>query len=60
MREETWIQRAIRKIRELFCKRTEEEKEKKSDEAKAEMCRRAVAAGVCPKACERCAWNTFR
>ena len=37
-----------------------EEKEKKSDEAKAEMCRRAVAAGVCPKACERCAWNTFR
>lgn len=25
---------------------------------KAEMCKRAIDSGVCPKACDTCAWNT--
>lgn len=26
-------------------------------EAKKEMCGKAILGGVCPKDCERCAWN---
>lgn len=28
-----------------------------SKEQKAEMCRQACISGVCPNACERCAWG---
>ena len=31
-----------------------------SDEAKREMCKRAVQGGVCPHTCDTCAWNTLR
>lgn len=29
-------------------------------EEKAEMCRRAVSSGVCPKDCDRCAWRILK
>lgn len=29
----------------------------KTEVDKGEMCRRAVNSGVCPKNCEKCAWN---
>lgn len=34
--------------------------EENSDKAKREMCARAIKGGVCPKACEICAWNTLK
>lgn len=33
-------------------------KETKPKVSKEEMCRKAVASGVCPKMCEKCAWRT--
>ena len=43
----------------FFGKEREREKEERSDEIKREMCKRAVQSGVCPHACEKCAWNTL-
>lgn len=37
----------------------EEKAKKNSDEAKREMCNRAVQSGVCPHTCNICAWNTL-
>lgn len=31
-----------------------------SDEVKRKMCERAVQSGVCPHACDICAWNTLK
>lgn len=34
-------------------------RKKISDEAKREMCKRAINSGVCPRACDICAWNVL-
>lgn len=33
------------------------DKKGNSDEAKREMCKRAIQGNVCPHVCEICAWN---
>ena len=54
MREESFLQRLFLKIlKALGVVKTYEVD-------KAEMCKRAVESGVCPKACECCAWNENR
>ena len=32
---------------------------RESDEIKREMCKSALQSGVCPHACDICAWNTL-
>lgn len=54
MKEQTFIQRILFK---LF-KKLGLIKEFEVD--KADMCKRAVESGVCPKSCEICAWNSGR
>lgn len=51
MNKETWLQRLFTR---LF-KKLGIIKEFEVD--KAEMCRKAIVSGVCPNACEICAWN---
>ena len=57
MEEEKFVEKIIRKICDIFCKRSNEEKKQISNSAKAEMCRKSIQSGVCPHACDRCAWN---
>ena len=38
----------------------EKKKKENSDEVKREMCKKSVKSGVCPKDCDRCAWNTLK
>lgn len=57
MREENKIIAFIKKLFSRFRKTNEAEQKKNSDEAKREMCSRAIQSGVCPKACEICAWH---
>lgn len=33
--------------------------EAQSNELKRRMCKSCIESGVCPKACEICAWDTF-
>ena len=54
MNKITFLERIITR----FLKRIGLIKEYEVD--KAEMCRRAVASGVCPHTCEICAWNSER
>lgn len=54
MNKETFPQRILRKI----LKKLGIIKEYEVD--KDEMCRKAVSSGVCPNACEICAWNSTR
>lgn len=54
MNKETFLQRILMK----FLKKIGLVKEYEVD--KAEICRKAVASGVCPNACEICAWNSTR
>lgn len=49
----------IKLILKIFFK-ADEPTRKVSDEAKREMCGRAIQSGVCPHSCESCAWNTLR
>lgn len=51
MREDTFLQRILLKI----FKKVGIIKEFEVDNS--EMCQRAVSSGVCPNACEICAWN---
>ena len=51
MKEQTFLQRILLKI----LKKIGLVKEFEVD--KANMCKRAVESGVCPKTCEICAWN---
>lgn len=37
----------------------EKKAKENSDEAKRQMCARAIQSGVCPHTCEICAWNTL-
>lgn len=52
MGKESWIRRLLRRIGLLKSRRL-------TFEEKAEMCRRAVYSGVCPKDCDRCAWSVL-
>lgn len=54
MNKETFMQRFLTKI----LKKLGLIKEYEVD--RAEMCRKAVDSGVCPNACEICAWNVMR
>jgi len=58
MREQTIIERFAGWIKGLFI--IEEKRKENSDEIKREMCKKSVLSGVCPKCCDKCAWNTLR
>lgn len=57
MKEKNKIIAFIKKLFNRFKKTDPVEEKRKSDEAKREMCKRAVSGGVCPYVCETCAWN---
>lgn len=58
MKEENKIITFLKKLFSRFNKKNDTEgKKRQSDEAKREMCRKAINGGVCPQACEICAWN---
>lgn len=59
MREENKIISIIKAFFNLFTKKDKQDKKSANNEAKREMCRRAIQSGVCPNACDRCAWNTI-
>lgn len=59
MREENKIISIIKAFFRLFTKKDKQEEKCVSDEAKREMCRRAMRSGVCPRTCECCAWRTI-
>lgn len=54
MKEQTFLQRILLKI----LKKLGLIKEFEVD--KSDMCKRAIDSGVCPNACEICAWNSER
>ena len=57
MRELNIFEKIVAWFKSLF---TNEKKSKEnSDEIKREMCKRALQSGVCPHACDICAWNTL-
>lgn len=39
---------------------SEKKAQENSDEIKKEMCKRALQSNVCPRDCDRCAWNTLQ
>lgn len=43
----------------LFKKKYKPENKVNPESVRREMCLRAVEAGVCPRACEICAWGIF-
>lgn len=57
MRKQTFLERIINWFKGLFC--SKKKIQENSDEIKREMCRKAVQGGVCPHACDICAWNTL-
>lgn len=57
MRKQTFIERIINRFKSLFI--SKKKVQDNSDEIKREMCKKAVQGGVCPHACDRCAWNTL-
>lgn len=57
MRKQTFLDRIINWFRNLF--NSKKKIQENSDEIKREMCRKAVQGGVCPRACDICAWNTL-
>lgn len=57
MTEQNKIFVFIKRILSFFIKKDVEAEKRRSDEAKREMCRKAVQANVCPNSCEICAWN---
>jgi hypothetical protein len=57
MKEENKFITFIKKLFGRFKKKDPVEEKRKSDEAKREMCKRAIQSCVCPHACEICAWN---
>ena len=54
MRQESWFKRLLRKLGLIKESKFDEQK---SNELKREMCGRSIQSGVCPEACEICAWN---
>lgn len=59
MKEENRIIAFIKRVVGLFVKKDAEAEKRRSDEAKREMCKRAIQSNVCPHTCEICAWNTM-
>ena len=57
MKEENKFIMILKMIISRFKKRDETEEKRRSDEAKREMCKRAIQGSVCPHTCEICAWN---
>ena len=57
MKEENKFIMILKMIISRFKKRGEAEEKRRSDEAKREMCKRAIRGNVCPHSCEICAWN---
>ena len=58
MKEQTIIERFVGWIKSIFI--SEEKRKENSNELKKEMCKKSLQSGVCPKDCDRCAWNTVR
>lgn len=54
MKKESLIHKILRKLG--FAKDIEDDRKLKMEE----MCKRAIKANVCPKACDICAWYTER
>lgn len=54
MKEQTFLQRVLLKILKKLGLI------KEFGVGKTDMCKRAVDSGVCPNACEICAWNSER
>lgn len=50
MRRRSWIYRLLKRIGLI-------KSYELSKDQKAEMCRLACSSGVCPNACDRCAWG---
>lgn len=58
----------IRWLKSLFVSKDRENIDEIADkigdviqlEIKREMCKRALQSGVCPHACDICAWNTLK
>lgn len=59
MKEENKIITIIKSFFKLFKKKNKRDEKSASDDAKKEMCRRAMRSGVCPRDCECCAWRTI-
>lgn len=57
MKEENKFIMILKMIISRFKKRDEAEKKRRSNEAKREMCKRAVHGNVCPHTCKICSWN---
>lgn len=57
MREATLLERILNWFRNLFV--SKEKRAAQDEQMKREMCHKAIDSGVCPKACEICAWDTF-
>ena len=53
MMELTVFEKIVAWFKSLFARK------KISDEAKREMCKRAINSRVCPCACDICAWNVL-
>lgn len=58
MRESNLFEKIMHWLKSLFV--TKEKERENSDEVKREMCKRALQSGVCPHACDICAWNTLK
>ena len=56
MRELNIFEKIVSWFKSLFV--NEKKVKENSDEIKREMCKRAVQSGVCPHACDICAWKT--
>ena len=57
MRESNIFEKIMRWLKSLFV--SKEKERENSDEIKLEICKRALQSGVCPHACDICAWNTL-
>lgn len=57
MREENKLIMIFKMIISRFKKKNQAVEKRRSDEAKREMCKRAIQGNVCPHSCEICAWN---
>lgn len=57
MRELNIFEKIVDWFKSLFI--NEKKAKENSDEVKRKMCERALHSGVCPHACDICAWNTL-
>ena len=57
MRKLSVFEKIVAWFKSLFI--SKEKAKENSDEAKRQMCEKAVQSGVCPHTCDICAWNTL-